>query len=99
MGSVIGSIVLAWLAYVTMSVGEAKHERDEMRKDIFYVKKDVEENKAGVAHIWVYNDAKDKEEKAELKEEFKFAVEMIEAANATRLELKDLEIKILEDGQ
>ena len=98
-GTVMGAIVLAWLGYVTSSVGEAKHERDEMRKDIQYVKIDVGENKEGIKHIWEYNDAKDKQEKAELKEEFKFAVDMIESANATRLEVKELEIRILQGGE
>lgn len=94
--TVIGALILGWLTYVTNNVGEAKHERDEMRKDIQYVKVDVGENKEGIAHVWSYNDSKDAHDKKEMKESFSFALEMINHQHETELKVKDLEIKILE---
>tara|TARA_R110002126_G_scaffold119215_1_gene260033 strand:- start:40 stop:351 length:312 start_codon:yes stop_codon:yes gene_type:complete len=93
--TVIGALILGWLTYVTSNVGEAKHERDEFRKDMEYVKIDVSENKSGIAHVWVYNDGKDAKEKEEMKESFKFALDMINHQHETELKVKDLEIKIL----
>lgn len=95
--TVIGAIILGWLSYVTSSVGEAKHERDEMRKDIQYVKIDVTENKSGIAHVWEYNDTKDAKEKEEMKENFKFALDMIDQQHENELAIKDLEILILKE--
>lgn len=95
MATVVGSIIIGALMFVFNSIGEGKHERDEMRKDIEYVKEDVTENKDGIAHIWVYNDSKDAKEKDEMKESFKFALDMIQSQHETELKLKDLEIQLL----
>jgi hypothetical protein len=96
-GLIVGFAITGWLSYVTNNVGEAKHERDEMRKDIQYVKIDVGENKEGIAHIWVYNDTKDAKEKEEMKENFRFALDMIDKQHENEIAIKDLEILILKE--
>jgi len=96
---VVGFAVTGWLGYVTNNVGVGTHERDELRKDMQYVKIDVSENTVlateGLVNVWKYNDSEKDKKESEMKESFKFALEMIQKQHSTELEVKNLEIKFL----
>ena len=96
--AVLGFIIVvlgSCIGWLFNSITSLQHENNLQGKDIIYNRENNLENKEAIGGAWKYLDNRAKENKAEVVENFKFASKIIEAQHKTELEVKNLEIKIL----
>jgi len=87
----ISALIIGGMVFLFTSIADLKHNQDIMGVQ-------VKQNRSELDDIWLKYNERDRNEKAEMNQEFEFALKLIQDNTRVELMVKELEIKFLENN-